>query len=258
MLENKLKRKLQAGEAAFGLGLRFPITIPMLRILHYGKVDWLFIDIEHGSGDISQLFNIVQVADMLDMNSVARIPALEYHWLSRSLDTGALNVMIPRVETREQAERAVLWARFAPQGTRGCGSPSHLCYAPLGAAQTVEILNRETMVVLQIESEAAIDSLEDIASVPGVDALFIGPMDMSLSVGRPGDVTNEVSRKYFREICRVAQDYELAVGIVCAPDQVDVYYSMGVRMFSIGTVLDFIRTGVQTAAEEFHRRLDGK
>ena len=253
MLENKIKHALKRGEAVFGLGLTFPIDLPTLRILANCGVEWLFLDMEHGSGDISELLNVAQIADLLGMCGVARIPNLDYHWVARSLDTGLLSVMVPRVESKEQAELAVQWVKHFPVGVRGMGSPSQFSYAPLTGAERVEISNRETMVIVQIETVKAVENVESIASVPGVDVLFIGPFDMSLTVGKPGDVACEENIEQFRKICPVAREHGLAVGIVCATHQVKFYYDMGIRLFSIGTALGHMRTGLQATEAEFRK-----
>jgi 2-keto-3-deoxy-L-rhamnonate aldolase RhmA len=163
--------------------------------------------------------------------------------------------MIPRVEAGEQAEQAVQWSKHPPEGIRGMGSPSQFDYAAVPTAERVEISNHETMVVIQIETTVAVDNVESIASVPGVDALFIGPTDMSLSLGRPGDLFNDESNRLFRHVCQVAQEHDLAVGIVCGAEMVKFYYDMGVRMFSIGTGLSHMRTQVEATRAEFGKQL---
>jgi len=255
VLENKVKHALQRGQAVFGVGITGPIEMPALRILANCGVEWMFLDEEHGSTDISDLLNAVQLLDLLGVCSILRVPSLDYHWIARSLDTGASGVMIPRVENREQAERAVQWAKFPPLGVRGMGSPSYLSYASVSLAQGIEIANRETMVVLQIESVRAVDNIASIAAVPGVDALFIGPVDLSISLGKPGDVASEEGHELFRRVCQAASEHGVAVGIVCRADQVRFYYDMGIRMFSVGSALSHLRSAVQAAAAEFRRQI---
>lgn len=255
MRENKIKRALQQDQAVFGVGVTGPIEMPVLRALVGCGVEWLFLDMEHGSTDISDLLTTVQFLDALGTCSLLRIPSLDYHWVARALDTGASAVMVPRVETQEQAERAVQWSRFPPVGIRGMGSPSYLSYEPVSIAEGIEIANRETLVVLQIETVHAVENVEAIASVAGVDALFIGPLDLSISLGRPGDVASEESHRLFRRVCEVARARGLAVGVVCQASQVRFYHEMGIRLFSIGSALGHMRAAVQAAATEFHHQL---
>lgn len=256
MLTNRVKRALQNDQPVFGVGLSNPVDVAVLRILAAVGVDWLFIDMEHGAIEISALQPIVTVADVLGLCSVARIPSLEYHWVARSLDTGTLGLMVPRVETQEQAEHAVEWSKFPPMGSRGMGSPAYLSYAKVeNTAQGIEISNRESMVVLQVESVKAVENLEGIAGVPGVDVLFIGPMDMSISVGTPGQVGSEANLAQFRKVIDVARRHRLATGIVCRPNEVKFYYEMGIRMFSITSPFNAMRAGLEATAAEYKQQL---
>ena len=255
MLENKVKRALKRGEAVFGVGVTGPIELPTLRVLAESGVQWLFTDLEHGSLDISGLLNVTQVADMLGMLAVPRIPDLAYHWVARSLDTGAMAVMVPRIETAEQAALAVRYSLYPPQGGRGMGSPSRLSYAAVGAAEGLEITNRETMVVLQIETLAGVENVEAVAAVQGVDVLFIGPLDLSISIRRPGQVGSWESHRLMRRVCAAAREHGLAVGIVCGAQQVGFYHEMGVRMFSCGSAIGYLRSGVRAAFDAFQRNV---
>lgn len=255
MLQNKIKWALKEDKAVLGTGLVGFASAPVLRTLANSGVQWLFVDMEHSSIDVSDLLETVQFANALGMCSVPRIPSLEYHWVARALDTGSLSVMVPRIESAEQAELAVKWAKFPPLGIRGAGSPAHLSYAPVTWAEGVEIANRESMVVLQIESRKAVDNIESIASVPGVDAFLLGPLDMSISLGHPGDLDSEESHEQFRRVCHVARAHGVAVGIACSGDNARLYYEMGIRLFSIGNVLGHLRTGLQAAATRFWREI---
>ncbi len=255
MLQNRVKWALKEDRPVFGTGVGGHADASVLRTLANAGVEWLFVDLEHSSVDVSDLLQAVQFANALGMISVPRIPSLEYHWVARALDTGTLSVMVPRVESREQAETAVRSAKFPPVGMRGAGSPAHLSYAPVSWAEGVEIANRETMIVLQIESKLAADNIESIVSVPGVDAVLLGPLDMSISLGRPGDLASEVSHERFRQVCRAARAKGVAVGIVCTAAQVRFYYDMGIRLFSIGNVLGHLRAGVQAAAARFREEI---
>lgn len=255
MVHNKIKHALRSGQAVFGIGLTRAVEIPELRVLANCGVEWIFLDMEHGSIEVGDLLRVVQIADLLGVCSVIRVPDLDYHWIARALDTGALSVMVPRIESREQAERAVRWAKFPPIGTRGMGSPTYLSQAPVSWAEGLEISNRETMVVLQIETKAGVENLEAIATVPGVDVLFIGPLDLSISLGHPGEVSSQHSHAVYEKVCRTARQHGLAVGIVCRADQSRLYYDIGIRMFSSGTALGYLQSGTQAAAAEFREQI---
>jgi 2-keto-3-deoxy-L-rhamnonate aldolase RhmA len=253
--QNRIKQALQNDEPVLGVGATFPLDLPTMRVLANCGIDWLFVDMEHGFGDISHLQEVAQVLNLLDLAGVVRVPNLAYEWVARSLDTGLLSVMIPRVERKVQAELAVQWAKHPPLGVRGMGSHAQFDYTWLPAAEGVEVSNRETLVVLQIETVEAVENVAAIASVPGVDVLFIGPLDLSISLGHPGDVASDESHALFERVCQVARAHERAVGIVCSVEQVRFYYDMGIRMFSIGSVLTLLQAQVQALETEFRLQL---
>jgi 2-keto-3-deoxy-L-rhamnonate aldolase RhmA len=251
MLENRVKQALQRGQPVFGLGPTSPIGVAMLRVLANARVEWLFVDLEHGASDIKDLLTDVQVADMLGMVSVVRVPELQYHWIARCLDMGALSIMIPRLESKEQAEFAVQCAKFPPVGRRGMGSPAFLGFAPVSPADAVRICNEHGMVVVQIETVAGVANAEAIASAPGVDVLFIGPLDLSISLGTPGNWETPEWMAHADRVLAAAKKYGKAVGIVCTAAQVRFWYDKGVRLFSVGTAMGYLRAGVEGARAAF-------
>jgi 2-dehydro-3-deoxyglucarate aldolase/4-hydroxy-2-oxoheptanedioate aldolase len=255
MLENKVKQALQRGEAVFGTGLSAPVGVGLMRILANARLDWLFVDLEHGSSDMNDLITDLQVADILGMVSVVRVPDLQYFWIARCLDMGALSVMVPRVESREQAEYAVQCAKYPPQGRRGMGSLAALGFASVSAADAVRISNEQGMIVTQIETLTGVSNAEAIAAVPGVDVLFIGPLDLSISLGTPGNWSTPEWMAEADRVLAAAQKHGKSVGIVCTPEQIRFWFDKGVRMFSVGSAMTYIRSGIEAARAEFDRQV---
>jgi 2-keto-3-deoxy-L-rhamnonate aldolase RhmA len=108
--------------------------------------------------------------------------------VARALDCGAQGVLFPRVESPEVLAQAVSWTRFPPEGVRGFGlTPPHIEYERASIPQVIEHMNRNTMVVLQIETKLAVERREELLSVPGIDAVMIGPADLSIALGVPGE-----------------------------------------------------------------------
>lgn len=254
MIENHVKRLLQRGDPVFGQGLVSPIGVSALRILAHARVDWLFVDLEHGASDMNDLLTDLQVADVLRLGSVVRAPDLQYHLIARCMDMGTLSIMVPRVETREQAEFAVQCVKFPPLGRRGMGSPAFLGFAAVPAPEAVRIGNEESMIVVQIESVTGVNNADAIASVPGVDVLFIGPLDLSISLGAPGDTSSAQWLAHADRTITAARAHGKAVGIVCSTADLRFWYDRGVRMFSVGTLLGHMRAGVEQARAEFSKQ----
>lgn len=198
-MTQNLKARLRAGETLFGTLLTFGAT-EVADILAGAGFDWLFVDAEHGALDPRDVLQILQtVAGRTPC--LVRVPILDEGWIKRALDAGAEGVIVPQVSTAEQAERAVRYAHFAPRGSRGLGTSRANRYG-LNLAGVLERAREQTMVVVQAETGDAIRNIEAIARVPDLDAVFVGPFDLSASLGRPGEVDHPEVKA---AIARVAQ-----------------------------------------------------
>src|SRR5215470_15011436 len=187
MQKNLVKQALAEGRMQLGCGfgqLRSP-EIP--RMLMAAGFQWAFIDTEHGGFDLETVQDICRVSAMVDFCPIVRVADLQYSLVARALDCGAQGVIFPRVESPELLERAVSWAKFPPLGVRGYGLTAvQVDYEPLSFSQIIEHVNANTMVVLQIETRRAVEAREELLAVPGIDAVMIGPADLSISLGLPG------------------------------------------------------------------------
>jgi 2-keto-3-deoxy-L-rhamnonate aldolase RhmA len=188
MRTNLVKQNLRAGKLQLGTGfgqLRSP-EIP--KMLAAAGFQWAFIDTEHGGFDLETVQDICRVSVMAGLSPIVRVGDLQYSLVARALDCGAQGVMFPRVESPEILERAVSWTKFPPMGVRGYGLTAvQVDYEPLTFAQIIEHMNANTMVVLQIETRRALEAREELLAVGGIDAVMVGPADLSISLGVPGE-----------------------------------------------------------------------
>ena len=188
MHTNLVKQNLRAGKLQLGTGfgqLRSP-EIP--RMLAAAGFQWAFIDTEHGGFDLETVQDICRVSAMVNFCPIVRVAELQYSLVTRALDCGAQGVIFPRVESPELLEKAVSWTKFPPAGVRGYGLTAvQVDYEPLNFNQIIEHVNANTMVVLQIETRRAVEAREELLAVPGIDAVMIGPADLSISLGVPGN-----------------------------------------------------------------------
>ncbi len=149
---------------------------------------WAFIDTEHGGFDLETVQDICRVSLMAGLSPIVRVADLQYPLVARALDCGAQGIMFPRVESPELLERAVSWTKFPPAGVRGYGLTAvQVDYEPLTFTQIIEHMNAHTMVVLQIETRRALEAREELLTVGGIDAVMVGPADLSIALGVPGD-----------------------------------------------------------------------
>lgn len=192
--ENALKRRLAAGRKALGCWLFTGDTIAA-EIIGLAGYDFIIIDHEHGPGDFRGAVGLLQALSAAPATSVMRVPWNDPVYIKRALDTGVEGVMVPMVESAADARAAVAATRYPPDGMRGCAS-TLIRSSNYGLVNEdyLERANAEVIVVCQIESERAVDNIAEIAAVDGVDVVFIGPNDLSASLGRPGRTREERPR----------------------------------------------------------------
>ena len=205
MLNNKMKEKLAAGQPVFGLS----IMIPSPQIVEMaGRLgfDWVLIDFEHGAITQETLQSMVMAAESSGITPIARPAGHSEQEISRLLDAGILGVQVPHVNTAEEAAAVVAAVKFHPQGQRGLAVGTRAAHYGIGLSQAefVAQANRATLVCVQIEELPALDNIEAICAVPGVDVVFVGPSDLSQALGVPGQhdapVLQETMRKAFAKI----------------------------------------------------------
>lgn len=209
-MSQTLKARLKAGDLLFGTLLTVGAT-EVADIAAGAGFDWIFVDAEHGALDPRDVLMILQtVAGRVPC--LVRVPTLDEAWIKRALDAGADGVIIPQVSTAEQAERAVRYAHFAPDGTRGLGTARSNRYGN-NMAGVLERARGQTIVVVQAETGEAIRNIEAIARVPGLDAVFVGPFDLSASLGRPGEVDHPEIKAAIGRVSAVCRGAGIRTGI---------------------------------------------
>jgi 2-keto-3-deoxy-L-rhamnonate aldolase RhmA len=188
MQENTVKQALKAGKLQLGAGVSQLRSPEVARVLAAAAFDWAFIDTEHGGFGIETVQDFCRVANLVGIAPIVRVAGMQYPLVARALDCGAQGIIFPRVESPEVLAQAVRWARFPPEGVRGYGlGGPQLGYQRHTVAEVIEYTNANTLVVLQIETLAAFEAREKLLSTPGIDAVLIGPADLSVSLGIPGN-----------------------------------------------------------------------
>jgi len=185
---NTVKKALAEGRLQLGCGWSNLRSPAIARILAAAGFHWTYVDAEHGGFGIESLQAICRDAVSAGISPLVRVADLQYSLIARALDIGADGIVLPRVESPELLERTVSWTKYPPVGIRGYGlTPLHLNHEAVTIAQAIEHMNANTMLVLQIETRRAVEAREELLSVPGIDAVMMGPVDLSISLGVPGD-----------------------------------------------------------------------
>ena len=179
MRENRLRTLWGQGRAAVNGWLAVPNSFSAEIMANQGW-DTLTIDLQHGVIDYAQMVTLLQAISTTATVPVVRVPWLEPGILMKSLDAGAYGVICPMVNTREDAQKLVAWTHYAPRGTRSFGPVRALLY---GGADYPKHANDTIVVFAMIETAQALDNLDAILSVEGLDAIYIGPSDLSLALG---------------------------------------------------------------------------
>ena len=192
--------------------------------------DFVLLDMEHGPTTFESLQGLIRAANVANVCPVVRVPRGTDIWIDRALDVGAGAVMIPQIETAEQARAAVSAAKFSPQGTRG--TCRFVRSAGYGAVPGAEYFKQaqDTVVILQAEGQKAINNLDEILDVDGVDIIFVGPYDLSASLGLIGQITHPKVMEMIEMICKKAAAKGVQVG--CFADSAESgreLRKMGVR-----------------------------
>jgi 2-keto-3-deoxy-L-rhamnonate aldolase RhmA len=188
MQTNRVKQGLRAGKPQLGVALWQLRSAEIARVYAAAGFDWIFLDTEHGGFDIETVQDICRVANLANIAPIVRATDVQYPLIARALDCGAQGIIFPRVESPELLERAVSWTQFPPKGARGFGlAGPQTGYGTHTMGQVIDHMNANTLVVLQIETRRAFEARNELLSVAGIDAVLIGPADLSVSLGVPGE-----------------------------------------------------------------------
>jgi len=184
MKQNPVKAKLRGGEPTFGTWLTLG-DLYATRVLARMGWDWLTLDIEHSAVDWSQAATIFAAVADAGCVPLARVPEGSHHYIKRVLDAGAMGVVVPMVDTVEQARIAIAAAKYPPEGNRSAGGGMHSMNFAATTDEYYARANDEILVILQTESPRGVENAEAIYSLPGCDAIFIGPVDLRFQMRAP-------------------------------------------------------------------------
>jgi 2-keto-3-deoxy-L-rhamnonate aldolase RhmA len=246
-----LRRRVADGGIAAGLVVAHSRTSAIARMAASSGFHWLFLDLEHGSMSLDTASQISVAALDAGVAPVVRVPANDPAWIGRVLDGGAIGVVVPHVETAEDAARAVDAARYPPLGSRSLsGLLPQLSYRALPAAEVMREGDALSFVMALVETEGAIARADAIAAVPGLDALQVGTSDLSVSLGVPGQVAHpKVQDAVAKTISACNRHGKIAVvGGAYQEEALRIYAGMGVRMMLAGNDLALLMGAMRERA----------
>lgn len=248
-LRNHVKAKLKKGEPALGISLSV-MHPELIRTISDSGFDWVLYDADHGPWSMETVNDMIQRTSGSVASPVIRVVWNDVNAIKRALDTGAYGIIVPWVSSKEMAENAVRYSRYPPEGLRGCapGRPANACGVTW--SEYLEIANDEMLIAVQIEREEAIDRVEEIISVGGIDATFLGPADLSASMGLRGHFFHPRVLKAMQRMVKACTDAGVAPGIAAGAgvqkfgiEYVNKLIENGFRFINVGGDLELLTLG---------------
>lgn len=240
---NAVLEKLRAGKAVFGLAARMVRSGEIAKIAKATGHDWLFIDMEHSPIDLETAVEISIAAIDTGITPIVRVPGHEQFHASRVLDGGAMGIVVPHVNTAEEAKRAVSNVRFPPVGHRSAmGGYAQLGFDNIPIKDATEFMNAHTLLAVMIETPEAVENVEAIAAVDGIDVIHVGSNDLLMEMGMPGQFASTELERAAKRVIDAAKAHGRFPGIggIRDPELATKYVRMGSRFMTTHSDLAFL------------------
>ncbi len=226
------KNRLTRGDRLVGTIVTLPAT-EVAEIFCLSGFDWLFVDLEHSALSLREAQRILQTAAPA-VPCAIRIPANKEVWIKRALDSGAAGIIVPQVQTAADARRAVRLGKYPPTGARSVGIARAQGYG-VNFQEYVDSANDEIAVIIQIEHIDAVARIEEIAKVPGIDCVFVGPYDLSASMGKTGQVNDPEVQAAISRVRDCVARADIPLGAFGATaDTIQPYIESGYTLLAVG------------------------
>lgn len=197
--------------------------------------DWVLIDLEHGSGTSSDLRGQLLATRGSQASPIVRIPSIDADTVKFVMDSGAAGVMFPYVPDAAEAQRAVACLKYPPVGTRGVAQVIRATDYGRNWKSYLSTANDQSLAVIQVETPEAVAQADPMAAVDGVDVLFVGPMDLSVNMGHPGDFTPAGFISALKDVVSACERHGKTAGILSRPELVAQHRSLGFRFIALGS-----------------------
>ena len=252
-MKNIAKEKILNNELCLGVGLRQSRTVDIGKIMATSGYDWLFIDMEHNSMDIDIASQISVAAQDAGITPIVRVPDFAHHHATRVLDCGAMGVVFPHVENADIAKKLVSYCLYPPKGHRSMtGVLPQLDFKQQPIADVASTINKNMLIVIMLESPEAIDNVDSIAAIDGVDVILIDTNDLCMEMGIPGDYSNPKVKDSYIKVIEACKKYGKTPGMggVYNEELMSEYIKMGMRFILSGSDLSFM---MQSASQRSNK-----
>ncbi|MBI4081811.1 MAG: aldolase [Candidatus Lambdaproteobacteria bacterium] len=229
-MKNRARERLEQGELCLGMGLRVARTADMALVVHNCDFDFAFIDMEHNAMSVDTATQLAIACHAAGVTPIVRVPGYEHYLATRVLDNGAMGIVFPHVDSAEQARQLVSNCKYPPMGHRSVGSPfPQLGYQSLPLPEATAALNGSTLMVVMLESPAAIEQCDSIAAVAGVDVVLIGTNDLCYEMDIPGQFGHARVKAAYESVIAACRKHNKWPGVagVREDELVERYIRMG-------------------------------
>jgi 2-keto-3-deoxy-L-rhamnonate aldolase RhmA len=255
--QNVTLQRLQKGELALGFGIRQARTVDIAKIAKACDYDWFMLDLEHNSMTVDLACQISVAALDAGVTPLVRVPGHEHYHATRVLDGGAMGVIVPHVDTVEQARAVVRNCKYPPVGNRSlAGGMPQLGFGAYSAAEAIDKLNRSVLLVIMLETPEAIANVDAIAAVEGIDVLLVGTNDLCATMGIPGQFGSERVGEAYQKVIDAARRNGKFAGMGGVYDHalMERYVAQGMQFVLAGGDLAFLMAAA-TQRSKFLRGL---
>jgi 2-keto-3-deoxy-L-rhamnonate aldolase RhmA len=243
-ITNAFLNKLRGDQLVSSMTIRLVKDIQVCQIASIAGFDSIYIDLEHCNFSIETTSQLCISALQIGLMPFVRVPANTPEWISRVLDAGAMGIVAPHIRSAEEALAVVKYSKYPPYGERSSsGAMSHFSFKSIPSEKLYPLMNTNTVVIVQFESQSAIDNAESIISTQGVDIVLIGTNDLTADLGIPGQYDHpkvEATYQLTINLCKKYGKWCGVGGLSSRQDLVEKYVQMGARYVSTGTDLAFL------------------
>lgn len=254
MIARELKEKLRSRQTQIGTFVKLADPTA-LEVLGLAGMDFAIIDTEHAPCDQMLLLDMIRAADSVGLPTIVRVPEGTEPHILKALDIGVSGVQIPGLSTVEEIREAVSFTKYAPRGVRGLSFAQRSAgYGTKEKFQYMQDSNDGLINVVHIENKDAAARVEELCALEDIDVLFIGPMDISQSLGHPGDPGHEDVQKVVHKVIDVCNSKGKSFGIfVGTPEAAQKYMELGASYIALASDLAFMRKGYQAMTAELKK-----
>lgn len=249
---NRLKRDLAAGKVCIGATITLNSPVIAELYSHIG-FDWLWFETEHTTMGLESVLTMLQTTNGADVSTVVRVPWNDKTMIKRVLDTGPDGILIPLVNTREEAEYAVRAMKYPPAGERGAGLSRAQCYG-LHMEEYLKTANDEVMTILMIEHLQAVENIDEILKVQGLDSIMVGALDLSGSMGLLGQTGHADVEGAIQKVLAASKRAHMPCGIITvSPEQANQRIQQGFTNIILGIDVLYLLGGAKAALSQVQR-----